>query len=116
MKRHLHKTCRQTFAAVAISLFGIVQDDASCRAGYFHLQRTVAFYYVKNYLFYIQFLRLRNVTFRNVFVPENAVVINDATTVKYINVRTPAGAKLQFVVDNSTDSRYESGWYFAFSF
>jgi exo-poly-alpha-galacturonosidase len=47
--------------------------------------------------------RLRNVTFSNIILPENAkVVINDAEKVKFINVKTASGGKATYAINNST--------------
>lgn len=51
--------------------------------------------------------RLRNVTFENIRVPENAkVVINDAEKIKFSNVRSAHGVKPQYVVNNCFDIVY----------
>ena len=47
--------------------------------------------------------RLKNVTFQNIILPENAnVTINDAEKVKFTNVKTVSGAKPQFTINNSS--------------
>lgn len=51
--------------------------------------------------------RLRNVTFTNVILPENAkVVINEAQGVKFTDVKSVSGIKPQYAVNNSTDINY----------
>jgi len=51
--------------------------------------------------------RLRNVTFENITLPENAkVVINDAEKVKFTDVRSGSGAKPQYVIATSNDINY----------
>ncbi|GAA4728770.1 glycoside hydrolase family 28 protein [Flavisolibacter ginsenosidimutans] len=54
--------------------------------------------------------RLRNVSFTNILLPENAkVVINDAENVSFINVKTTSGAKPQYTATNSSGIVYEGG-------
>jgi exo-poly-alpha-galacturonosidase len=51
--------------------------------------------------------RLKNVTFTNITLPENAkVVINDAEQVKFTDVKTVGGTKPEYVVKNSTGINY----------
>lgn len=46
--------------------------------------------------------KLKDVTFTDIVVPENAkVVINDAERVKFTQIKTPSGGEPQFVVNNS---------------
>lgn len=50
---------------------------------------------------------LKNVTFTNIIMPENAkVVINDAEKVRFTKVRSASGAKPEYVVTNGTDIIY----------
>jgi polygalacturonase len=50
---------------------------------------------------------LRNVTFTNIKLPENAkVVINDADKVTFTNVKSVSGSKPDYVVKNSKDINY----------
>lgn len=51
--------------------------------------------------------RLKDVTFTNLTLPENArVVINDAERVAFTNVQSATGAKPQYVVQNSIEINY----------
>ena len=51
--------------------------------------------------------RLRNVTFTNVTVPEQSkVVVNDAEKIKFTEVKSAAGAKPQYMVNNSSEVIY----------
>jgi exo-poly-alpha-galacturonosidase len=51
--------------------------------------------------------RLKDVTFTNITLPENArVVINDAEQVKFTDVKTVGGAKPEYEVKNSTEINY----------
>jgi polygalacturonase len=51
--------------------------------------------------------RLRDVTFRDITLPENArVVINDAEVVKFTNVKSATGAKPTYSTTNSTAITY----------
>lgn len=51
--------------------------------------------------------RLRNVTFSNILLPENAkVIVNDAERVKFTNVKAATGSKPTYSVTNSTDVTY----------
>jgi len=51
--------------------------------------------------------RLRNVTFQNITLPENAkVVINDAERVKFTNVKSATGSKPRYIVNNSSGIDY----------
>lgn len=50
---------------------------------------------------------LKNVTFQNIILPENAnVVINNAEQIKFTNVRSAKGSKPKFTVNNSTGIDY----------
>ncbi|MGB8194143.1 MAG: glycoside hydrolase family 28 protein [Chitinophagaceae bacterium] len=50
---------------------------------------------------------LRDVSFTNIILPENAkVVVNDAERVKFVNVKSASGAKPEYVVTNGTDISY----------
>jgi exo-poly-alpha-galacturonosidase len=51
--------------------------------------------------------RLRNVTFTNITMPENAkIVINEAEKVKFTDVRSATGSKPQYVVNGSSEVVY----------
>lgn len=51
--------------------------------------------------------RLKNVSFSNILLPENAkVVINDAEKVKFTEVKSASGAKPGYNATNSTDIIY----------
>lgn len=51
--------------------------------------------------------RLRNVTFQNISLPDNAkIVINDAERVKFTDIKSAGGIKPQYAVNNSTAINY----------
>jgi polygalacturonase len=51
--------------------------------------------------------RLRDVSFSNIHIPENAkVVVNDAERVEFRKVQAPSGKKPTYVVTNGTDIHY----------
>lgn len=51
--------------------------------------------------------RLRNVSFLNIAMPENAkVVINDAEQIKFANVKCASGLKPQYVTTNTSSISY----------
>jgi exo-poly-alpha-galacturonosidase len=51
--------------------------------------------------------RLRNVSFQDITLPNNAqVAISDAEAIKFTNVKTVSGEKPAFVVQNSSNIRY----------
>ena len=52
--------------------------------------------------------RLKNVTFSNIIMPENAkVVVNDGENIKFTKVESVTGAKPQYTLTNSTGISYE---------
>jgi exo-poly-alpha-galacturonosidase len=51
--------------------------------------------------------RLKNVSFTNVILPEQAkIVVNDAEKIKFTSVQSTTGTKPQYVVNNSTEVVY----------